>query len=146
MKKLFTILITTIAFTLGGCASVQSQQREEVSVVGKVVAVRPFIGQESQPNGLNATIGAISGGVIGHQFGKGDGKTAMTVLGVLGGATIGSQINKTNVPVSMQELTVLMPDGQTINVNVEVQNGIFFQQGQNIKITTKGKKAEIQAI
>lgn len=39
MKKLFTILITTIAFTLGGCASVQSQQREEVSVVGKVVAV-----------------------------------------------------------------------------------------------------------
>lgn len=47
----------------------------------------------------------------------------------------------------MQELTVLMPDGQTLNISVEVQNGAFFQQGQNVKITTKkGNKAEIQAI
>ena len=147
MKKLFTIFITTIAFTLGGCASVQSQQREEVSVVGKVVAVRDYQGNKQVPNAGGAVLGAIGGGVIGHQFGKGDGKTAMTVLGVLGGAVAGSQINKTNVPVSMQELTVLMPDGQTLNISVEVQNGVFFQQGQNVKITTKkGNKAEIQAI
>ena len=122
------------------------KQEETNTFYGKVVSVRPFIGQESQPSLGGAAVGGVAGGVIGHQFGKGDGKTAMTVLGVLGGAVVGSQVGKTVHQVPMQELTVQMPNGSTFTVNVEVQNGISFQQGQNIKITTKGKKAEIQAI
>lgn len=35
--------------------------------------------------------GAIVGGVIGNQFGKGDGNTAMTILGALAGANVASE-------------------------------------------------------
>ena len=39
--------------------------------------------------------GAIIGGAIGNQFGEGDGKTAMTVLGAIIGAEAGSGGRKT---------------------------------------------------
>ena len=45
-------------------------------------------------NGFSApTIaGGIAGGLIGNQFGKGDGKTILTVAGVLLGSSIGSDM------------------------------------------------------
>ena len=42
-------------------------------------------------NTEGAIIGGIIGGVIGNQFGKGDGKDAMTGIGALSGAIIGGQ-------------------------------------------------------
>lgn len=81
--------------------------------------------------------------VVGHQFGQGDGKTAMTILGVLGGAMVGSQVNQNSVPVSMQEISIQMPDGKVININVEGQG---FVPGQHVEIKTNGKTAEIKAI
>ncbi|MCW8947514.1 MAG: glycine zipper 2TM domain-containing protein, partial [Sedimenticola sp.] len=38
--------------------------------------------------------GAIVGGVVGNQFGKGKGKDAMTVAGVLLGASVGNDLGK----------------------------------------------------
>ena len=38
--------------------------------------------------------GAILGGAVGHQFGKGDGKDVMTVAGMLLGGSIGNDIGK----------------------------------------------------
>ncbi|TJY60804.1 glycine zipper 2TM domain-containing protein [Sinimarinibacterium sp. CAU 1509] len=43
------------------------------------------------PDTAGALIGAIAGGVVGHQFGKGKGRDAATVAGVLLGAGIGHQ-------------------------------------------------------
>lgn len=65
------------------------------------------------------------------------------ILGVVGGAAVGSQVGQKDVPVQMQELSVLMPDGRVININVEAQG---FMQGQRVQITTQGNKAEIKAI
>lgn len=56
---------------------------------------------------------------------------------------VGSQVGQKDVPVQMQELSVLMPDGRVININVEAQG---FMQGQRVQITTQGNKAEIKAI
>jgi surface antigen len=49
--------------------------------------------------GLNKTtggalIGAIGGGLLGSQFGKGGGQAAMTAIGVLGGALAGGYIGR----------------------------------------------------
>jgi surface antigen len=49
--------------------------------------------------GLNKTtggalIGAIGGGLLGSQFGKGGGHAAMTAIGVLGGALAGGYIGR----------------------------------------------------
>lgn len=40
--------------------------------------------------------GAIVGGVVGNQFGKGRGKDAMTVAGALLGAAVGSDLSRTS--------------------------------------------------
>lgn len=140
MKKLLTTIILSVS-VLSGCASIQP--KEQVSIVGTIQAVRNYQGIKKEPNGVNTALGAVGGGVVGHQFGQGDGKTAMTILGVLGGAMVGSQVNQNSVPVSMQEISIQMPDGKVININVEGQG---FMPGQHVEIKTNGKTAEIKAI
>ena len=41
-------------------------------------------------------IGAVAGGVIGNQFGKGKGKTATTIAGAVGGGVVGNKIQKSH--------------------------------------------------
>ena len=43
---------------------------------------------------LGSVIGAIGGGVIGHQFGRGSGKALSTFAGVLLGSVVGGQIGR----------------------------------------------------
>ena len=42
--------------------------------------------------GCGAVGGGAAGGVVGNQFGKGDGKTAATIGGVAAGALIGNAV------------------------------------------------------
>jgi len=140
MKK--TLAILMISVSLFGCASVK--QKEQVTVVGQIQAVRTYQGFKKEPNLGGAAIGGVAGGVLGNQVGKGNGRTLATILGVVGGAAVGSQVGQKTVPVPMQELSVLMPDGRIVNINVESQS---FFQGQNVEITTtQDGKAEIKAI
>lgn len=46
--------------------------------------------------GAGTAIGAIAGGVLGNQIGKGDGRTAATVGGAVAGGAIGHQVEKNN--------------------------------------------------
>ncbi len=41
-----------------------------------------------------SVLGAVAGGVIGHQFGGGRGKDVATVVGALGGGYAGNQIQE----------------------------------------------------
>lgn len=140
--KWITKAIVVLSVVLSGCASLQNQE-ETHTFYGKVVNVRPYVAQESEANGTGAVVGGVAGGVVGNQFGKGNGKTAMTVLGVLGGATIGSQVNKKVVNVAMTELTIQMPNGSSFNVSVKDSG---FMVGQTVEIIQKGRTAEIKAM
>ncbi|WP_435929894.1 glycine zipper 2TM domain-containing protein [Dryocola sp. BD613] len=44
---------------------------------------------------LGSALGAVAGGVIGHQFGGGRGKDVATVVGALGGGYAGNQVQGT---------------------------------------------------
>ena len=44
--------------------------------------------------GAGTVIGAIAGGVIGHQFGSGHGNTAATAAGAIGGGLVGNHIDR----------------------------------------------------
>ncbi|MEQ1439952.1 glycine zipper 2TM domain-containing protein [Fontimonas sp. SYSU GA230001] len=50
-------------------------------------------------------VGAIAGGVAGHQFGKGRGRDAATVLGVLVGASLGQQAMAAQRPPRAERVT-----------------------------------------
>lgn len=140
MKKLLSVVFMSVAM-LSGCASVQ--QKEQVAFTATVQAVRNYQGVKKEPSVGSTLAGAGIGGVVGNQVGKGNGRKVATILGAVGGAVVGSQVNQKTVPVAMQELSILMPDGRLFNVSVE-GNGFF--AGQRVEITTKGGVAEIKAI
>ena len=52
--------------------------------------------QGRRPSAAPVVLGAVIGGVVGHQFGDGDGRTAMTVAGAAVGGAIGAQVARNN--------------------------------------------------
>lgn len=131
MKK----IIASILFmaSLVGCATVPSTPPKQAMVIGiqnATVAV-------NDPNLAGAAIGGIAGGVVGNQFGKGRGKTAMTVLGALGGAAVGSQVNAQKL-VPGYRITIRGNDGEVITFNSQnyIPVGqVIYYKNQNNNIT-----------
>jgi len=69
---------------------------------------------EAHASGVGAVAGGVLGGVVGHQFGKGNGKKAMTVLGAVGGAVAGHQVEKaTTAKVVGYRVQVQLDNGET---------------------------------
>ena len=82
------------------------------NTVGAVKQIDPIT--EANASGVGAVAGGVLGGVVGHQFGQGDGKKAMTVLGALGGAVAGHQVEKaTNTKVVGYRVQVQLDNGET---------------------------------
>jgi outer membrane lipoprotein SlyB len=61
--------------------------------------------------GIGTVAGGVVGGLLGNQVGGGNGKTAMTVLGVAGGAYAGNTIEKNMKKVTVYQMRVRMNDG-----------------------------------
>lgn len=76
-------------------------------VVESVQAVQ----QKGEGSGLGVAGGAVAGGLLGHQVGGGNGKTAMTVIGAVGGAFAGNEIEKRARATTVYDVTVRMEDG-----------------------------------
>jgi outer membrane lipoprotein SlyB len=82
------------------------------NTVGAVQHIEPIT--ETHASGVGAVAGGALGGVLGHQFGKGDGKKAMTVLGAVGGAVAGHQVEKAhNAKVVGYRVQVQLDNGET---------------------------------
>lgn len=106
-----------------------------------VVQSMDLVQQESGRSGIGAgaIVGAVVGGVLCNQVGKGDGNTAATVLGAAGGAYAGNEIQKRNQQPQQPDtvrLQVRLNDGAYVTVTqdttgdirvgdrVVVQNGV----------------------
>jgi outer membrane lipoprotein SlyB len=79
------------------CGTVQSAQ-----------AVR----KKGQATGVGAVAGGVLGGIVGNQFGKGKGRSAMTVIGAVGGGVAGHEIEKRQRATTVYDVAVRMDDGQ----------------------------------
>ncbi len=55
--------------------------------------------------GAGTVIGAIAGGVIGHQFGSGHGNTAATAAGAIGGGLLGNRVDRNRADDEPSERT-----------------------------------------
>ena len=69
------------------------------------------IQQKGEGSGLGGVGGAVAGGLLGHQVGGGNGKTALTVLGAVGGAFAGNEIEKRVKATTVYDVSVRMEDG-----------------------------------
>jgi outer membrane lipoprotein SlyB len=68
--------------------------------------------------GLGTVAGGVLGGLLGHQVGGGNGKTAMAVLGAAGGAYAGNKIEQNMKTVTVYDVRVRMDDGTVRNMDI----------------------------
>ena len=66
-----------------------------------------------QSSGIGAVGGAAAGGLLGNQFGNGNGRTAMTIIGALGGGLAGNQVEKQVRAETDYQVQVQMESGAT---------------------------------
>jgi len=103
-------------------------------VVESVQAVQ----QKGEGSGLGVAGGAVAGGLLGHQVGGGNGKTAMTVLGAVGGAFAGNEIEKRVRATTVYDVKVRMEDGsvRTFRHNEAVTAGTKVQvEGSSLRVS-----------
>ena len=127
-------------------------------VKGKVVDIQPIYTKVSNPvtqqqcheedryvNGGSAAdtaAGAVIGGAIGNQFGEGDGKTAMTVLGAILGADAANRNSGSVQRVTVCD-TVYTEQASTVINEYEITyevNGIYVVERVN---SAQGERARI---
>lgn len=82
---------------------------------GTVEDVRE-VRQLGSARGVGAVTGGVLGGLIGSQIGKGNGRNAMTVIGMVGGGVAGHEIEKRVKAETVYEVQVRMDDGRTRTV------------------------------
>jgi len=90
---------------------------------GVVASITP-VKQAGQAGLLGGLGGAAVGGLAGNQFGKGKGKTAMTVVGVLGGALAGAETQKALTSTTVYQVAVNMEAGGQRTVTISSVNGL----------------------
>ena len=69
--------------------------------------------------GPGSVIGGIAGGILGNQVGRGNGRSAMTVLGAIGGAVAGHEIEKSTNRAKRYEIVIRFEDGTTQQITQE---------------------------
>lgn len=79
---------------------------------GQVESVQA-IEQAAPATGVGAVAGGVLGAVVGNQIGKGNGRTAATVLGAVGGGYAGHQIEKRTRTQTTYQVRVRMEDGSS---------------------------------
>ena len=77
---------------------------------GTIEAVTP-ITRQGQASGVGMVGGAVVGGVLGNQVGKGSGRAVATVLGAAGGGWAGNTIEKNMKKTTAYSVRVRMQDG-----------------------------------
>lgn len=84
-----------------------------VAPLARVVSISP-IHERPHTSGAGAVIGGVLGAVVGNQFGHGNGRAAMTVLGAGGGAYAGNTVEgRVNDRVVGYRVQVQMDNGST---------------------------------
>jgi uncharacterized protein YcfJ len=117
---------------------VTSPAREEVRApepvcadCGTVTGVRSYQVQ-GQGSGIGIAIGAVAGGLLGHQIGGGTGNKIATVAGAVGGGYAGNEIEKRRNSQTRWDVSVRMDDGNTTTLPYTTAPGVSV--GQKVRV------------
>ncbi len=98
----------------------------DCGVVQAVTAVQ----RKGEGTGLGAVAGGVIGGVIGNQMGGGSGRDAMTVIGAVGGGVAGHEIEKRQRATTVYRIEVRMADGSLRTLTQAQPLAV----GQNVRV------------
>ena len=133
------ILLAAVAGTLvASCAPVQSSQargdyyQRGCDNCGRIIRIES-LGYRDDSLGAGTVIGAIVGGALGNQVGKGDGRKAATIVGAVAGGAVGHNVEKDNRRSrGYYRIVVRMDRGQTYSF--EQQDRYGFRRGDRVYI------------
>ncbi|MDF3885295.1 glycine zipper 2TM domain-containing protein, partial [Cupriavidus basilensis] len=112
-------------------ASTQRQPAQGSAYTGHIVAITPI--ETAKPaTGLGAVGGAVVGGLLGNQIGKGNGRILGTVAGAVGGGFAGNQIEKTVRKDTSYQVRVQMDNGSYRTFTYHADPGV--QVGQRVRL------------
>jgi outer membrane lipoprotein SlyB len=125
--SLIAIAVGTVVLGTSSSAIARDRDYDRCGNCGTVVGVEQ-VRHKDKHLGAGTAIGAIAGGVLGNQIGKGDGKTAATVGGAVAGGAIGHQVEKNNRDgENAWRFSVDMDNGRQVTVmqgdNPDIQSG-----------------------
>ncbi len=105
---------------------------------GEVVAINAV--QSPEPaTGVGAVGGALAGGLLGNQFGRGRGRTLATIAGAVGGGLAGNGIEHEVRKATSYQVQVRMQDGSYRNFNYAAQPP--FQPGEHVRVVGESLSA-----
>lgn len=109
--------------TQGQAQSTQSKLAAVCADCGVVESIR-VVEQRGNGSGLGVVAGGLTGMLVGNQFGRGDGRTAMTVLGGVGGAYAGNEIEKNVKRSTAYEVRVRLDKGGVATAHMASNPGV----------------------
>ena len=139
MRQLTFLSILLLIFT--GCGttgynySQASYNQVQTMLYGLVTEVRPV---EVGDSGVGTALGAILGGVAGHQVGGGRGKDLATVGGAILGGVAGNQVNKN----AGQELVIKLDSGgyiTTVN-RIDSNYPVIYRPMDRVRVILSGNQ------
>lgn len=103
--------------------------------VTSVTAVR----RQVPTSGIGAVGGAVAGGLLGNQFGHGNGRIATTLLGAAGGGLAGNAVERHVRTRTVYRVTVKMDRGGYRSFTY--QNPPPYRQGESVRVVRGALRA-----
>jgi outer membrane lipoprotein SlyB len=91
---------------------------------GTVTEVRAVTQKGEGGSGLGIAAGAVVGGLLGNQVGKGTGNTIATVGGAVAGGFAGNEVEKHVNKNTVFKTAIRMDDGRVVNYTLRTQYAV----------------------
>lgn len=125
--RIFATALLLGAAVIGSGNALARDDDSRCGNCGTVVGVSEVTKKDTHL-GAGTAIGAVAGGVLGNQVGKGDGRKAATVAGAVAGGAIGHSVEKNNRETrAAWRFAVDMDNGRQVTVtqndNPDIRSG-----------------------
>jgi outer membrane lipoprotein SlyB len=147
-RQLSTLIMLIFVIVVSNAEQYQRNKAVPVEKVlfGKVLSVRNITEKElikDKKNGWKVFDGAVLGGVIGHQVGKGSGQDIATILGIFIGAAMSSNqpLKQREITYQLVELMIEVEDGQDYMVVQEKDTTMLFKKQDEIRMVFLANKS-----
>lgn len=130
-----------LAAMLSACAQTGPTVGEAEVRYGRIHRIDAVSIDSDAHLGLGAVIGSVAGGVLGHQFGGGNGRDVATVAGVLAGGYAGAQVEKNQVKRPGQHIIVQLNNGVAVGITQAADPNL--RVGDAVRIDGTGNGARV---
>ncbi len=133
-------ILSIAALALLGMAPLAAEARQQdhghagshCNNCGTVVSTHTYERKAEHGSGVGVATGAVIGGLLGNQVGRGNGRSLATVAGAVGGGYAGNEIEKRTHKTMMTDVRVRMSNG-TVRTFTEA-GADRRHQGQQVRV------------